>query len=95
MKYISMKMLPKGRIPPSRMMVNGSMNHFFSGIGLGTAFTLTKEVPVFRIRIQLNPDPSNFFLHNLKKIYNYFIIIGTILSSKEVKKNIIILCVGR
>ena len=31
---------PNGRIPPSKMITRGSMNHFFSGIGLGTAFTL-------------------------------------------------------
>jgi hypothetical protein len=54
MKYISMKMLPKGRMPPSRMMVSGSMNHFFSGMGRGTAFTLRTVrlyfLPVFGSR---------------------------------------------
>ena len=33
-------MEPNGRTPPSKMMTEGSMNHFFSGIGLGTALTL-------------------------------------------------------
>ena len=40
MKYISIKMDPNGRIPPTRTITQGSMNHFFSGIGLGTAFIL-------------------------------------------------------
>jgi hypothetical protein len=35
-----MKIDPKGSIPPSMMMASGSMNHFFSGMGLGTALTL-------------------------------------------------------
>ena len=35
-----MKMDPKGSIPPSITITAGSINHFFSGIGLGTAFTL-------------------------------------------------------
>lgn len=39
MKYISMKIDPNGRIPPSIIITMGSMNHFFSGIGRGTAFT--------------------------------------------------------
>ena len=39
-KYISMKIEPKGRIPPSMMITIGSINHFFSGIGRGTALTL-------------------------------------------------------
>jgi len=34
-----MKIDPKGKMPPSKMMQNGSMNHFFSGMGLGTALT--------------------------------------------------------
>lgn len=38
-KYISIKIDPKGRIPPSMIITNGSINHFFSGIGRGTAFT--------------------------------------------------------
>lgn len=40
MKYISMKIEPNGKIPPKATMTQGSMYHFFSGIGLGTAFTL-------------------------------------------------------
>lgn len=32
-------MEPNGNTPPSKMIINGSINHFFSGIGLGTAFT--------------------------------------------------------
>lgn len=35
-----MKIDPNGNIPPRRTIIVGSMNHFFSGIGLGTAFTL-------------------------------------------------------
>lgn len=27
-------------MPPSKMITSGSINHFFSGIGLGTALTL-------------------------------------------------------
>ena len=45
---------PKGKIPPSIMITNGSINHFFSGIGLGTAFTRqgASGVPeMFRPRI--------------------------------------------
>lgn len=34
-----MKIDPNGRTPPSRMITAGSMNHFFSGMGRGTAFT--------------------------------------------------------
>ena len=40
MKYISMKMEPKGSTPPTATITQGSMNHFFSGIGLGTALIL-------------------------------------------------------
>lgn len=40
MKYISINIEPKGRIPPRMMMTIGFMNHFFSGIGLGTALIL-------------------------------------------------------
>lgn len=35
-----MKMDPKGKMPPNIMIMSGSMNHFFSGMGRGTAFTL-------------------------------------------------------
>lgn len=38
--YISMKTEPKGRTPPANTMKLGSINHFFSGICLGTGFTL-------------------------------------------------------
>ena len=31
---------PKGRMPPNSTIAHGSMNHFFSGIGLGTVLTL-------------------------------------------------------
>lgn len=41
--YISMNIEPNGRIPPRRTMTNGSMNHFFSGIGLGTALILENK----------------------------------------------------
>jgi len=37
--HISMKIDPKGSRPPRGMITHGSMNHFFSGMGLGTAFT--------------------------------------------------------
>ena len=40
MKYISIKIDPKGRTPPTSTITQGSMNHFFSGIGLGTALIL-------------------------------------------------------
>lgn len=30
-------MEPNGNMPPKQMMTPGSINHFFSGIGLGTA----------------------------------------------------------
>lgn len=55
-KYISMKIDPNGRIPPSIIITNGSMNHFFSGIGLGTAFTLhgASGVPA-RLRPKIVP----------------------------------------
>jgi hypothetical protein len=36
--YISIKIEPKGNIPLAKMITLGSMNHFFSGIGRGTAF---------------------------------------------------------
>ena len=36
MKYISIEIDPKGRMPPRNIMMLGSMNQFFSGIGLGT-----------------------------------------------------------
>ena len=38
-----MNMDPNGRIPPRSTMTTGSMNHFFSGIGLGTALILGKK----------------------------------------------------
>ena len=38
--YTSMKIEPKGSTPPSSMMFRGSMNHFFSGMGLGTVLIL-------------------------------------------------------
>ncbi len=34
-----MKMEPKGRIPPRATIIDGSINHFFSGMGRGTALT--------------------------------------------------------
>lgn len=37
--YISMKIDPKGSTPPSSTMITGSIYHFFSGMGLGTALT--------------------------------------------------------
>jgi hypothetical protein len=33
-----MKIDPKGKTPPRTTITAGSMNHFFSGIGRGTAF---------------------------------------------------------
>lgn len=35
-----MKMEPNGSIPPSSVIMAGSINHFFSGIGRGTALIL-------------------------------------------------------
>ena len=37
--YISIKMDPNGSTPPNITITSGSINNFFSGIGLGTAFT--------------------------------------------------------
>jgi hypothetical protein len=34
-----MKIDPNGRTPPRSTITAGSMNHFFSGMGRGTAFT--------------------------------------------------------
>jgi len=34
-----MKMDPNGNTPPKAIIMVGSINHFFSGMGLGTAFT--------------------------------------------------------
>lgn len=31
---------PNGKIPPNKIITAGSMNHFFSGMGRGTALTL-------------------------------------------------------
>jgi len=36
MKYISIKILPNGKIPPNTMLTRGCKYHFFSGTGLGT-----------------------------------------------------------
>ena len=44
-----MKIDPKGRTPPTRTITQGSMNHFFSGIGLGTAFILKMNTFIFSI----------------------------------------------
>jgi hypothetical protein len=38
-KYISMKMLPKGRSPPINEITEGVRYHFLSGIGRGIVFT--------------------------------------------------------
>ena len=40
MKYISMKMLPKGSSPPASATTHGRRYHFLSGMGLGMRFTL-------------------------------------------------------
>ena len=40
MKYISMKMEPKGRRPPTRAMMWGRRYHFLSGMGEGMRLTL-------------------------------------------------------
>ena len=37
--HISIKIEPNGSTPPNATMTGISMNHFFSGIGLGTALT--------------------------------------------------------
>ena len=39
MKYISMKMLPKGSSPPISEITDGVRYHFFSGMGRGMVFT--------------------------------------------------------
>ena len=46
-----MKIDPKGKTPPSGMMTRGSMNHFFSGIGLKNiqARCYTKNLGVLQI----------------------------------------------
>jgi hypothetical protein len=36
--YISIKIDPNGKIPLPNTMKDGSINHFFSGMGRGTAF---------------------------------------------------------
>jgi hypothetical protein len=38
-KYISMKILPKGRSPPKSATAQGLRYHFFSGMGRGMVFT--------------------------------------------------------
>lgn len=40
MKYISMKMDPKGSSPPAAMMTSGRRYHTRSGMGDGMRFTL-------------------------------------------------------
>ena len=40
MKYISMKMDPKGNRPPMSAITQGCRYHFFVGIGDGMRFTL-------------------------------------------------------
>lgn len=62
-----MKIEPKGRIPPSIMITKGSMNHFFSGIGRGTAFTLhgASGVPA-RFRPRIVPTNVNGSITNIQ-----------------------------
>jgi hypothetical protein len=35
--YTSIKIEPNGKRPPNKVIISGSVYHFFSGIGLGTA----------------------------------------------------------
>lgn len=62
-----MKIEPNGRIPPSIMITRGSMNHFFSGIGLGTAFTRqgASGVPA-RFRPRIVPTKVNGKITNIQ-----------------------------
>ena len=39
MKYISIKILPKGRIPPNNMIDKGCIRHLLCGISLAIALT--------------------------------------------------------
>jgi hypothetical protein len=43
MKYISMKMEPKGSRPPTSAITDGRRYHFLSGIGEGMRLTLRSE----------------------------------------------------
>lgn len=76
--YISIKIEPKGKIPPSIIITSGSMNHFFSGIGRGTAFTLhgASGVPArFRPKIvptSVNGNITNMQIH-VTATYNKFL----------------------
>jgi len=65
--HISMKIEPKGKIPPSIIITNGSMNHFFSGIGRGTAFTRqgASGVPA-RFRPRIVPTSVNGSITNMQ-----------------------------
>lgn len=62
-----MKIEPKGRIPPSIMITSGSMNHFFSGIGRGTAFTRhgASGVPA-RLRPRMVPTSVSGNITNMQ-----------------------------
>jgi hypothetical protein len=42
MKYISMKMEPKGSRPPTAAITGGRRYHFLSGMGEGMRFTLQR-----------------------------------------------------
>lgn len=58
---------PKGKIPPSIIITNGSMNHFFSGIGRGTALTLhgASGVPA-KLRPKIVPTNVNGNITNIQ-----------------------------
>jgi hypothetical protein len=62
-----MKIEPKGKIPPSIIITSGSMNHFFSGIGRGTAFTRqgASGVPA-RFRPKMVPTSVNGSITNMQ-----------------------------
>lgn len=62
-----MKIEPNGRIPPSIIITKGSMNHFFSGIGLGTALTLqgASGVPA-RLRPKIVPTKVSGKITNMQ-----------------------------
>jgi len=56
-----MKMLAKGKIPPSRIITPGSINHFFSGIGLGTALILKYITPLRFCKKEPSVDKNEQF----------------------------------
>mmetsp|Transcript_9293 Transcript_9293/g.13672 ORF Transcript_9293/g.13672 Transcript_9293/m.13672 type:complete len:85 (-) Transcript_9293:97-351(-) len=58
MKYISMKMDPKGRMPEKSTTAVGLVYHFPSGIGLLKLFTLQGKSPTTAIDLPSIVPPS-------------------------------------